>query len=100
MNRFLRIVIGGALFLALTSFAYAGAGQETAAEKVIKVGCAVSLSGRAQITQALVLARVAAEVLSRMPRRKALSLWNTRPSSVLSCPGREGTMSAGRPSFR
>lgn len=47
MNRFLQVVLFGALFLALASFVYATGGQETAAEeKVIKIGCAVSLSGR------------------------------------------------------
>ena len=59
----------------------------------------VSFSERAQMTKPFTLARVAAEVLSRIPRRKALSAWKARPSSVFTCPGRVGNWSVGRPSL-
>jgi branched-chain amino acid transport system substrate-binding protein len=46
VKRLIRIALVTALFLALASFAYAAGGEETAEEKVIKIGCAVSMSGR------------------------------------------------------
>ena len=59
----------------------------------------VSFSERAQITTPFMLARVAAEVFERMPRRKALSAWKARPSSLFTWPGSDGSMVDGRPSF-